>query len=201
MPERPPRLPRRPRAALPPEAQTLYDRIVAGPRGRSSVPLRDEDGALLGPFAVMTLTPAVGDAVQELGAALRFGGTLDPFVREAAILLVAVHHRSAFEWRAHEGAAREAGLSDAQLAALRAGDVPTGTSPAAHAALQTVVALLARNQLDDAGYALAVRHLGQEGVAELVWLCGYYAMLATAITVFESGGGSGGDSRWTPATG
>jgi len=94
-------------AALDADQLHLYRELVHGPRGRAGdIPLVDDNGALIGPFAVMAASPAVGDAVQRVGASLRYASVLDPLVREAAVLLVAAHHGSAFEWRAHEGAAR-----------------------------------------------------------------------------------------------
>ncbi len=184
---RPERLPRRRRAQLDPDQRELHDRIVSGPRGgASSVPLLDEEGALLGPFAVMTVAPVVGDVVQEVGAALRFCTSLDALVREASILLVAVNHDCPFEWHAHAQAARDAGLSDEQLAVVRGGRVPAGVTAAQGAALRAIVALADTGRLDDGTFAAARDALGERGLAELVWLFGYYGMLATALAVFDA---------------
>ncbi len=130
-------------AALDADQLHLYRELVHGPRGRAGdIPLVDDNGALIGPFAVMAASPAVGDAVQRVGASLRYASVLDPLVREAAVLLVAAHHGSAFEWRAHEGAARRLGLDEDQLEQLRQGRPPAGIAPPAYQALVVVAALL-----------------------------------------------------------
>jgi hypothetical protein len=69
------------------------------------VPITDSDGRLLGPFAVMLLSPEVGNAVQQVGAKIRFSTTLTGRERELAILSVAGVLRSDFERLAHEPAA------------------------------------------------------------------------------------------------
>ncbi|GAA4431020.1 carboxymuconolactone decarboxylase family protein [Georgenia halophila] len=178
--------PRRP-DELDADQRELYDRIVDGPRKTQAgqVPIADESGALVGPFGLMTIAPAVGDAVQSVGAALRFATGLEPLVREAAILLVAAHHRCDFEWIAHAGAARSAGLDDTRLAALGDGRVPDGLDEQQARALETVGALLASATLDDARYEAALDSLGERTLAELVWLCGYYSSLALALAVFR----------------
>jgi 4-carboxymuconolactone decarboxylase len=172
---------------LDPAQRALHDRIVSGPRGAQAgqVPLTNAEGALLGPFSLMTIAPQVGDAVQRVGAELRFGTSLNPIVREAAILLVAVDRGCAFEWIAHAGSARQAGLTAAQLAALRRGDVPDELEADVALALRSVRALLLTGTLDETGYSEALLALGEQALAELVWLCGYYSMLALAVAVFR----------------
>ena len=49
------------------------------------------------PSGVSSLHPAIGDALQRLGAAIRYGTRMTARVRELAILAVAEHHDSAFE--------------------------------------------------------------------------------------------------------
>ena len=46
------------------------------------MPIVDESGRLLGPFAVMLLTPEVGNAVQQVGAKIRFAAALTARERE-----------------------------------------------------------------------------------------------------------------------
>ena len=164
----------------------LYRELTHGPRGQAGdVPVIDDDGALLGPFAVMALSPTLGEAVQSVGASLRYRSSLEPYVREAAVLLVAAHYGSAFEWSAHEGPARRVGWGEADLAAFRAGEVPRGASTSTRTALGAVQQLLVAGTLDDTTYGQTSEALGQRGLAELVWLVGYYAMLALALAVFE----------------
>ena len=52
---------------------------------------------------------------------MRYDTGLDDRCREIAILVVAAHWRSDFEWYAHEAVGRSVGLGDADLAAVRDG--------------------------------------------------------------------------------
>src|SRR5215475_386250 len=90
----------------------VYAAITGGPRASQAgtVPITDEDGRLVGPFAVMLLTPEVGNAMQRVGATIRFSPLLSGRERELGILSVAGELRSDFERLAHEPAARKLGL-------------------------------------------------------------------------------------------
>lgn len=165
--------------------QRVYDVIAGGPRKNSIVPVVDEEGRLLGPFALMAVSPGVGEAVQELGAAIRFRSSLRDSDRELAILMVASHRRCGFEWFAHEQAAGEAGLDDETLRALRRQSRPAGLEGTTAAVWSAMNAMLASDRLAKQEYESAVAVLGAEGLAELTWLCGYYSMLALALAVFE----------------
>ena len=170
------RLPKFEPPALDAEQRSLYDAIAGGRRaqGPQLFRLADADGRLEGPFNAFLLQPRLGSALQALGAAVRYDTGLDDRCREIAILIVAAHWRSDFEWHAHEAVGRAAGLGDAELASLRQGR---------HAELagrecvvaRTAAALVTRGDLDDAEYGEAVGHLGPAGLFELLTLVGYYA--------------------------
>ena len=180
------RLPKFEPSALDAEQRSLYDAIAGGPRaqGPQLFRLADADGRLEGPFNAFLLQPRLGSALQALGASVRYDTGLDDRCREIAILVVAAHWRSDFEWHAHEAVGRAAGLGDVELAALREGR---------HAELagresviaRTAAALVTRGDLDDAEYGEAVSHLGPAGLFELLTLVGYYATLALQLRVFR----------------
>jgi 4-carboxymuconolactone decarboxylase len=165
----------------------VHASITGGPRGgEPAFALTDGDGRLHGPFNVMLAAPGPGLALSELGAALRFRTSLSDRVREVAILTLAVLHRSSFEWYAHDAVARRIGMSEAEVAALRALE-PAPTFDATELAVQRCVVRLVRDgDLDDEAFAEAERALGTEGVVELVVLTGYYSLLAVAMRVLRS---------------
>jgi 4-carboxymuconolactone decarboxylase len=166
--------------------RALYEAITGGPRagGPPLFRLTADDGSLEGPFNAMLLHPALGDAVQNLGSAIRYRGSLPDRARELAILVVAAHWDSAFERHAHEAVGRHAGLSEAELAAVRDGRDPESADPAELAVVRTARALLGRSGLTDAEYDSAVTALGPAAVFELTTLVGYYALLALQMRVF-----------------
>ena len=186
-PAGPPRVPLLRPDELDADQARLYAEIAGGPRRSEAavVPLTDDDGRLLGPFALMLLAPGTGAAVQALGAALRFDESLSRRSRELAILTVAAHRRSEFEWVAHERAALAAGISGAQLQALLDGGMPAELNGAEEVVVRTVRHLLVDGGLHDEGFAEAVSAVGTGSLAALVWLVGYYGMLATALATFR----------------
>ena len=141
-------------SALDAEQRSLYDAIAGGRRaqGPQLFRLADADGRLEGPFNAFLLQPRLGSALQALGASVRYDTGLDDRCREIAILVVAAHWRSDFEWYAHEAVGRAAGLGDAELAALREGRHAELAGPESVVA-RTAAALVARGDLDDAEYA------------------------------------------------
>jgi 4-carboxymuconolactone decarboxylase len=169
------------------DQQRLYASITSGPRGGGQGPfaLADETGALTGPFNAMLLHPGLGAALEALGSAVRFQGRLPGRARELAILVVAAHWASAFEQYAHEAVGRQAGLAEAELAAVRDGRDPGLADPAERAAVRAAGALVRTGDLDDGEYAAAVAQLGEAGVFELTTLVGYYATLALQLRVFR----------------
>ena len=173
-------------SALDAEQRSLYDAIAGGRRaqGPQLFRLADADGRLEGPFNAFLLQPRLGSALQALGASVRYDTGLDDRCREIAILVVAAHWRSDFEWHAHEAVGRAAGLGDAELAALREGRHAELAGRESVVA-RTAAALVTRGDLDDAEYGEAVGHLGPAGLFELLTLVGYYATLALQLRVFR----------------
>jgi 4-carboxymuconolactone decarboxylase len=180
------RLPRPTPDQLDDEQRRLYEAITSGSRanGPWTVPLADADGRLAGPFNAMLLSPAIGDALQRLGAAIRYDGRLTDRSREIAILAVAARWQCAFEQRVHEPLAAQAGVSHAELDALRAGHPLDLDDPVESAVLRTTRHLLDHRDLDDDRYREATDTFGADQLFELTTLIGYYSTLALQMRVF-----------------
>ncbi len=181
------RLPHLLPAELDAEQRSLYDSITGGPRANGPFALTDDAGRLTGPFNAMLLAPAVGAALQGLGAALRYETSLSARVRELAILATAAHWDCEFERYAHEPAALAAGLPEEQLGAVRAGQEPDGLDPAELVAFRFVRDLLRKGDVDDVTYTATVSTIGNRMVVELTALVGYYSTLALQLRVFRVG--------------
>jgi 4-carboxymuconolactone decarboxylase len=183
----PPRLDLIPPAELAPAQRALYDAITGGPRASQAgtVPITDADGQLLGPFAIMLLSPEVGNAMQQVGATIRFGTALTGRERELAILAVAGALNSEFERLAHVPAARGLGLTEPQIDAALAGRAADGLSADEAIVGRLALAMTVDRTLSDDDYSAGVEALGQERLAELTWLVGYYSALALSLAVFR----------------
>ncbi|MBT2229231.1 carboxymuconolactone decarboxylase family protein [Nonomuraea sp. NEAU-A123] len=172
------------------EQRRLYDRLLGSPRATAPrpFPLADEEGRLRGPFNAMLLNPDLGHALQELGGAVRYRTGLTPRQREIAILAVAGHERSDYEWKVHSHAALLEGLTEAQLAGLRGGADRPFDDPAERAVLEAARELLRTGDLTDDTFAASIDVLGQTRLYEVVTLVGYYRLLAAQLRVLRVDG-------------
>lgn len=171
---------------LDPARREVYDAITTGRRsaGRQVFPLVDELGRLEGPFNAFLLQPRIGLALQDLGSAIRYETSLSGRIREIAILLVAAHEDSPFEWFAHAAVGRHAGLAEEELEAIRAGGF-RGRDEVEHAAAELVGRLLTAGDLSNVEYSTAVEALGEAALFEILSLVGYYRLLALQLRVFR----------------
>lgn len=166
----------------------VYDQLITGPRAsaRDALSLTDPVGRLEGRFNAMLANPAVGGPLQNLGAAIRFHTSLSARAREIAILEVAVACKCEFEWYVHERLGRRAGLSPLELDALRR-SVEAAAFTVDEAAVREVVrSLLRTNDLDDQLFESATRLLGVAAITDLIFLVGYYQMLALAMRALRT---------------
>ncbi len=180
------RLDKLPPDRLDPAQRALYDEIAGGPRSSNSpFAMLDEQGALEGPFNAMLYSPQLGQALQQLGATIRYQGTLSDRARELAILAVAAHWDSDFERYAHEAVGRRIGLTEDELRILREGGEPELADEAERTVLSVTFQLLRTSDLGEEVYAAARGVLGDSGLVELTTLVGYYATLALQLRVFR----------------
>lgn len=157
------------------EAQrAVVQAMTAGPRG-----------GVIGPFTVLLRAPAVADAVQRLGAGLRFSGMLDDRLREIAILAVSRRWQAQFEWFAHHPIALKAGVDAASLERLRNGEDPRFADAAEQLVWRLSKAVLDRGRLDDAEFAAGRDALGEPCLVELLTVLGYYTLLSFILNVGE----------------
>jgi 4-carboxymuconolactone decarboxylase len=165
------------------QQRAYYDRLLAGPRDPKGV--IDASGRLIGAFNARLLDPTVGTAIQQLGAALRFGTVLTDRQREIAILAVAQAEQCSYEWNAHSEVARRVGLTERELEALHAGRCPDAGSHEEHLTWRVVRKLAVDGDLGDQDYAEAAAALGESALFALVSLVGHYRHTALAIRVWR----------------
>ena len=183
----PPRLDLIAPADLDDAQRAVYEAITGGPRAgqAGTVPIVDEAGRLVGPFAVMLLSPEIGNALQQVGAKIRFSTALTAREREVAILAVAGELRSDFERLSHEPAALKAGLTPDQVGAVLAGTIPDGLTEDEALIGRLARVMTADRTLPDEDYEAGLAALGRERLAALTFLVGYYAALALSLAVFR----------------
>ena len=161
---------------LTPEQQAVAEVIISGPRG-----------GLRGPFESWLRSPELAARAQALGEHCRFGSSLPRDLSEFAIILTGKHWRSQFEFWAHARLAREAGLPEDLIEAVRAGQLPVCRNAAQQAIHDLVTEYFATNRVAADTYARALAELGERGLVDLVGIVGYYGLVSMTLNVFEVG--------------
>ena len=172
------------------DQRTLWENITTGPRGNPERPhggLAGEDGALIGPFNALFQSPQIGDAVQQLGAALRYGTSLPADLLEVAILTVGGEWRANFEFWAHARLGAAAGVPQAAIEAIRNGETPQFDDPRHAAVYAFGRELIETKRVSDARYAALKDLVGERGVFEVASVMGYYALVSIALNTFDVG--------------
>jgi 4-carboxymuconolactone decarboxylase len=157
-----------------PDQRELAARI-AGARGRVG-----------GPFAFWIRLPEVADAADRLGNALRLHGKLDRKLFELMVLAVARFWTAQYEWFAHERAAREAGLADEIIEAIRVGRAPAFRDAEEALAYGIAVELQTTKRLSDATFERGLQSFGPEVFIEAVTAIGFYTTAAMLINAFAA---------------
>jgi 4-carboxymuconolactone decarboxylase len=159
---------------LTPEQKTVADAIVAGPRG-----------GLRGPFEPWLRSPVLADRAQKLGEYCRFNNSLPNDLSELAICLVGRHFKAQYEFYAHARLAKQAGLSAEIVEAIRTRATPVFTRESERVVYDFVTEYLETNRVATANYKRAVDAFGEQGVVDLVGVCGYYMLVSMTLNVFE----------------
>lgn len=152
--------------------RTMIDHLLAGPRGGAE-----------GPFNVLLRSPEMGDLAATFGAATRFSTSVPRKLNELAIILVARHWTSQFEWSAHQRAAVAAGLDPAITEAIANGRRPQNMKPDEDVVYSFCTELLNTKQVSDKTFAATKTLLGERGVVDLIGVMGWYHTVSMVLNV------------------
>jgi 4-carboxymuconolactone decarboxylase len=162
------------RDAMTAEQQRVHDDIAGGPRG-----------GVRGPFYALLYSPPLADAAQKLGQYVRYDCSIPQKLRELAILITAYHWKAQYEWFAHESHAREAGLPDPVIDAIREGKRPSFTDAAEEEIYNFCTELYENKRVSDASFAKVEARHGKVGAVELGGLLGHYNLIAITLNIAE----------------
>jgi len=143
------------------------------------------DGHLGGPFDGWALNPSIGRRIWQLGGAIRFKPTIDRRYIELAILVTGQLWQAQFEWYAHETMARDAGLPENVIMAIKHGEEPEFDDAGDETAWRLCTTLHRDKRVDDDTYAAAVAVHGEAGVADLIHALGFYVLVCMTLNTFE----------------
>jgi 4-carboxymuconolactone decarboxylase len=172
--------------SLNPQLREVHDGITSlMARTQDKTTALDAHGALIGPFPAMLHFPKFGIPALLFQRALSSEARLPKTVREVAILTVGATFGARYELYAHELTAAQVGLLPSQIATLAAGGRPSDLSDGEAVAHDVARALASGHILPASTYTRAVEVLGRDGVGELAFLVGGYALLAVLLNAFD----------------
>jgi alkylhydroperoxidase family enzyme len=129
-------------------------------------------------FRTLVRNPRLFKRSMALGTALLLQGELPGRIREIAILRVAWHTGSVYEWGQHVRIGTDAGLDEDEIAALATDAAESTWSDADRLTITVTDQLCADDDLTDATWAAALAEWGDQALIELILLVGNYRMLA-----------------------
>jgi 4-carboxymuconolactone decarboxylase len=139
------------------------------------LPGRRPDGALSGPLAFAAYNPAVAKALFDLHNAA-VAGTLNPHVRELAILVACRETNYNLEWNGHEPSAVKAGVDPKVIDVVRRNGALTGIGEQDATVIRFGRQMFTEKKVDSSTFAKAVELFGQRGVMDLVAVMNTYAV-------------------------
>ncbi|WP_083387228.1 carboxymuconolactone decarboxylase family protein [Salinicola sp. MIT1003] len=161
-------------ASLDQEQRRIYEAIMSSPRGRVG-----------GPLALWLHRPELADRAQALGRYCRYETLLSARLSELVILVTARVWGAEYEWQAHEPKAREAGLPDAVIEAIRVNIEPDFEHHDEYVVYHFSREMQLKRRVDDRLYHEAVDVLGDMAVVDLVGVLGYYGLISMTINAFD----------------
>ncbi len=157
------------------EQRDLHD-LIAKQRSR---------GQVQGPFAVMLRAPDVCERVAEMVNHLLQETRVPLTLKELAIITIARQYTAQYEWYVHAKRAKEVGLDDTVIDAIRHCRRPDFNSFNESLVYDMTMEMVEKRQLGDALYASAMDAFGDAALVELVALIGFYVMIAVFLVSFE----------------
>ncbi len=168
------------------EQKALFDQIKGLTQAQKmGFTMAREDGALLGPFNPFLHFPQFGLAAWNVNVALSKHTTLPKPVHELIILVTGSRFSSRYELYAHENVAQAVGLSQSKISTLASGNRPNDLSTDEGVAYDVASAILRGAQLPESTYQAALASFGDQGVAEIFFLTGFYCLISVLLNGFD----------------
>jgi len=159
------RLPYRQRKDMDEKTLPIYD----------TLPGRGQDGVLRGPLAFAAYNPGVAKALFDLHNAA-VGGTLNPHVRELAIMVACRETNYNLEWNGHEATALKNGVDARILDVIRKRSALAGLNEADAIVIKFGRQMFTDKKVDSATFAKVVQLFGTRGAMDMVAVMNTYAV-------------------------
>ena len=141
-----------------------------------TLPGRSAEGVLRGPLAFAAYNPGVAQALFALHNAAVQEGTLNPHVRELAILVACRETNYSLEWNAHEPSGLKAGVDPKVIDVVRRNGALTGIDEKDAAVIRFGRQMLRDKRVDSVTFAKIVELFGKRGAMDMVAVMNTYAV-------------------------
>jgi len=160
----------------------LVKSIQSGPRAKVAGSAANSGGGTVGsPFNVFLRSPELGEHLQQVGSYIRFRSSLGFKLNELAILMVARHWTSQYEWFAHHRLALQAGLDPEIAEAISKSERPKKMGPDEALIYEFTTELLETKQVRDQTFSAVKDRFGEQGVMDLIAVAGYYVLVSMVL--------------------
>ena len=136
-------------------------------------------------YAALLNNPKAAGSLAHLGGYARYETPLDPRIKALAVLIAAREAQGHYVWTVNQPAAKEAGLSDETIAAIREYRAPAGFESRDATVVQFVLELLRQHRISDTTFEAMREIVGNSGVVDLLVVTGYYHALAHSLQALE----------------
>src|SRR5499427_9053166 len=139
------------------------------------LPGKGKDDVLRGPLAFAAYNPGVAKALFDLHNAA-VGGTLNPHVRELAIMVACRETNYNLEWNGHEATALKNGVDAKVIDVIRKRGPLTGIDDKDAVVIRLGRQMFTDKKVDSATFAKVVEFYGKRGAMDMVAVMNTYAV-------------------------
>lgn len=163
----------------------LVDQADAAPEvAKSFERIAGSRGSVANVFKVLAHSPGALASVSRLGEHIRYGASLDPVLRELAILTVAKERECGYEWAQHIPVAEQLGIPGSLLGKVGTNGIEQEPDPLG-IGLGYCRQLVRREEVEEWKVVRLRELLGEAGLVDLTVLVGYYCLLADVLITFD----------------
>jgi 4-carboxymuconolactone decarboxylase len=142
-------------------------------------------GNVGGPFGVLMHSPGLAEMVCKTGAHVRLKSSLTMEEREFAILSMCREKDAAYEWVAHVGTARKAGMRDEAIDVMRNNGDTSSLKEDERDMINYTRELLRNNKVSDATFNALLNRHGARWLVEYTATIGQYQYISAINGAFE----------------
>ncbi len=135
-------------------------------------------------FRTLIKFPDMFAAMRGLGSRVSALPVMSDYDRELVIMRIAWTYKSEYEWGAHYDAAMRAGISEAQIEAIKVGATDSIWNDWERALISAADQLVMGAHLDDATWVSLREQYSDEDILGLLGMVAHYHMIAMVTNVF-----------------